>query len=284
MKRIVVITHRYHYHITRVAIKLILKKFNPDEIAILFDDVVGTQRGWGDLGRKLLDDVRKDNNYSTSIFALPFSSLPNVHLEQRGWIRQQYVKLNLHKILKGDEWVVIDGDTLVTVDIDPWKYWYLNLEHNTVPHHDLFIRYVLNLENQQPMFENKPVDFSAFPIRLLTRKTLENLESYIFDLHGTNVQGIRNSFTLKKNKEFYFELSEYGLISNYQHFISKDLLPIKKIEMYVVPNDRLMNEWNVLKNYLAVLHGNDNLSVEWYKMFEIEINREIWNLLYVNQN
>ncbi len=285
MKHLVIITHRYHYHICQVAILLAVKQFNPDKIAILFDDIVGTQVGWNELGKKLLTDIKKIYTFEPgSVYTLPFSSLTNIQTEANGWVRQQYIKLNLHKFLPGDEWLVIDGDVLINHSIDPWKHCYINPADPLHLHHDLFVRYVLDLNNQQTMFNNKPVEFSSVPIRLLTRKTLEGLEQYIYQLHGTDIWGIRNSFTLKKNRENYIELSEYDLIGNYQNFISNDLLPLKELEIYFEPNEKLYSTWDFLKNKIAVLHGWDNLPIEWYNQFGIVINQEIWNLLYEPKN
>lgn len=285
MKTLVIITHRYHYHICQVAILLAIKQFNPDKVAILFDDVVGTQVGWNELGKKLITDIKKIYFFQPgSIYAIPFSSLTNVQSEPRGWIRQQYIKLNLHKVLQGDEWIVVDGDVLINHSLDLQKYCYINPSDPLRLHHDLFVRYVLDLTNQQTNFNNKPVEFSSVPIRLLNRKTLEGLEQYLYELHSTDIQNITNSFTLKKNRENYFELSEYDLIGNYQNFISKDLLPLKELEIYFEPTEKLYSTWDFLKNKIAVLHGWDNLPIEWYDQFGVKINQEIWNLLYESKN
>jgi hypothetical protein len=285
VKSIVIITHRYHYHICQVAIQLALKQFNPNSIAILFDDVTGTQAGWDDTGKELTRAVKMRNlRSSTNIFSMAFSALPNIHNESSGWIRQQYVKLNLHKLLSGDEWLVIDGDVLINQPIDPWTYCYINTADKFRSHHDWFTRYTLNLHNQRSFFEGREVEFSSVPIRLLTRKTLEGLEQHVHKLHNTDIRGVRDSFTLKTDRDFYLELSEYDLIANYQYFISNDIQKIKPLEIYFEPAEKLYAKWDFLKNKIAVLHGWDNLPLEWYQKFGIEINQKIWDLLYTSQN
>lgn len=281
MKNIAIITHRYHYHICQIATLLAVKQFNPDSVAIFFDDVRGTKFGWDNLGKRLLQDIKKI--VPTYMYALPFSSIPNIQNESNGWIRQQYVKLNLHKVLQGDQWLVIDGDVLINHFIDPWKYCYINPADPLHLHHDLFVRYALDLNDKRVYYKDKPVEFSSVPIRLLTRKTLMGLEEYIHQLHGIDIQSIRNSFTLK-NSSKYLELSEYDLIANYQNFISNDLLPVTPIEIYFEPKENLIANWEFLKNKIAVLHGQDNLPISWYEQFGIKINQEIWDLLYNNQN
>lgn len=284
MKTIVIITHRYHYHISQVAILLVVKNFNPDRIAILFDDVPGTQCGWDKLGLKLVRDIKKIHEFEPgSIFSVPFSSLNGIHNEPEGWIRQQYVKLNLHKLLPDNEWLVIDGDVLINTDIDPWRYCYINPGDELKLHHDWFVRYTLNLGDKRVYYNNNPVEFSSVPIRLLTRKMLEDFEKHIYQLHNTDIKGVRDSFTLKQNRSKYLELSEYDLIGNYQHFISMDSLPLKELEIYFNPKDKLFSNWNFLKDKVAVLHGWDNLPIEWYQQFGVNINQEIWDLLYSSQ-
>jgi len=284
MKQIVIITHRHHYHICQVAILLAIKQFNPDKITIVFDEVSGTEQGWLDLGEKLLTDLKKIYNFKPgSIFAIPFSSLSDVPNESYGWIRQQLVKLNLHKILSGDEWLVIDGDTLINYPIDPWKYCYINPGDMLHLHHDFFVRYTLNLGDQRVFYNNNPVEFSSVPIRLLSRSVLESLEKYVYELHGTTVKGIRDSFTLKKDRDKYIELSEFDLICNYQYFITKDLLPLENIPIAYCPKEELITNWENLKNIVTVLHGKDNLPAEWYHQFGITINQNMWDLIYPNQ-
>lgn len=284
MKNIVIITHRYHYHICQIAILLAIEHFHPNNIAILFDDVEGTQVGWGDIGKNLLNDVKSNVNLkSCKIFALPFSSISMTKNEPAGWIRQQYVKLNLHKILPHDEWLVIDGDVLLNHQIDPWNYCYINSADPLHLHHDFFVRYALDLGDKRVLYNNSPVEFSSVPIRLISRKTLTGLENYIQKLHNTDIRGIRDSFTLQKNKEKYLELSEYDLIGNYQNFISNDLLPLENLEIYFEPKENIVANWDFLSSKITVLHGYDNLPIEWYKNFGININQTVWNLLYTNQ-
>jgi hypothetical protein len=284
VKTLVIITHRYHYHISQVAILLAFKQFNPDRIAILFDDVPSTQCGWDMLGPTMVVDIKEVYPFAPgSIFSLPFSSLTDVHSEPEGWIRQQYVKLNLHKLLPGDEWLVIDGDVLINTSIDPWNYCYINIGDEFRWHHDWFVRYTLNLGNRRVLYNNNPVEFSSVPIRLLTRKMLENLEKYIYELHNTDIRGVRDSFTLTQNRSDYLELSEYDLIGNYQRFISRDLLPLKSLEIYFEPTNNLFSNWEFLKDKITVLHGHDNFPIQWYEQFGVKINQEIWNLLYPNQ-
>lgn len=284
MKNLVIITHRYHYHICQVAILLAMKHYNFDSVTIMYDDVQGTKVGWQNLGSDLLRDLWSIRSwYRGSLRAMPFSELINVHNESSGWIRQQYIKLNLHKLLPEDSWLVVDGDVLLNYPIDPWSYCYINPSDRFCLHHDWLVRYVLNLEDKRTLFNQNPVEFSSVPIRYLTRKTLQGLEDYIYELHNTNIINVYNSFTLKKNKNYYLELSEYDIIGNYQNFISNDLLPLKELEIYFHPKDDILSNWDMLKNKITVLHGWDDFPAEWYSQFGVEINQEIWNNLYDNQ-
>lgn len=258
-----------------------MKKYKPERLSIAFDDVPGTAYGWDHIGRELLLELKiKYNPEPGAITTHPFSVIQEIHTEPNGWIRQQYVKLKLHKFLDGEEWLVIDGDTLINKEIDPWKYWYVNPADVRHLHHDFFVRYALNLKDQRATFNDKPIEFSSVPIRLLTRKTLSGLEKYLYELHGTDIRGIRDSFTLKKDRSWYFELSEYDLIGNYQTFISKDILPLKELGPIFCPTKEFYDNWHNLKTKVAVLHGYDNLPFSWYEQMGIEINQNIWEELY----
>lgn len=285
MKHVVVITYRFHYHITQVAISTIIKQFNPDKITILFDDLPGMRNYWKEIGPRLAALLK--SRYQLNISSKPFSLVPNIHSEISGWIRQQYVKLNLHNIFEDDEWVVVDGDAILNKPIDPWSYQYLNTRESSAssyPHHDIFTRYVLNLGDKRPVFQEREVEFSSMPVRLLTRKTLAGLEQYILNLHGANIRQIRDALTLKQNREYYIELSEWDLICNYQTYISKDLLPLKFIDMIEVPADELYKNWSNYQNEFVVLQGYDNLPKEWYESLGVAVDQEIWRILYETEN
>lgn len=279
MKHVVVISHRYHYHICQVAIDFIRKQYNPDKFTILFDDVKGTKRGWDDAGRQLVRTVAEKYGFKDNyVTAHGFSIVNNVHAEKRGWLRQQYVKLNLHNFLDGDEWLVVDGDTLINAPIDPWKYQYINHgDRDPLPYHyyDFFTRYILDLEDKRPYFDGSPVGFMAMPVNLLTRKTLAGLESYIFDLHGTDIKGVLDSFTLKKDKEKYVELSEYSIIGNYRYFISKDMPEMRYVNLSVEQGHDFVRNWQ--NRDIAVLDGKDNLPIEWYQQMGVTINKDVWD-------
>lgn len=281
MKTVVIITHRYHYHICQIAALTAIKQFAPDKVCFLFDDMQGTQYGWNQMGKKLLNDFKQVCSLSPgATFAMPFSSVQNVQTEPSGWIRQQYVKMNLHKFMPGDEWLVIDGDVIVNQSVDPYNFWYFNPADPLQLHHDFFTRYVLDLKDKVAYFNSKPIEFSSIPLRVLTRKTLQGLEDYIFHLHKKSIREIRDSFTLQQNRSYYLELSEYSLISNYQKFITEDLLPIKELDVHVCKQDEILSNWNFLKDKIAVLDGFDNFPKEWYAQWGVNINEEIWQILY----
>lgn len=280
MRHLVIITYALHYHICQVAIKLAIQRFNPDKVTILVDNPAGTMYGWDNLGSELTYDLKINVGLTNPrIHAISFTALPDIQTEPWGWIRQQYIKLNLHKILPGDEWLVIDGDTLINEDINPYDFVYVNSnDYILTPQNAFFVRYALDLGNKELLFNNKLIELNG-PIKVLNRKTLEGLENYIYELHGTDVKGIRDSFTLKQNRRFYVELSEYDLIAYYQAFISKDLKPLKHVGFYYHSSGDFVSNWDLLKDKIAILDGKDDIPSEWYAQFGVKINQELWEKL-----
>lgn len=272
---LVVITYPYHYHITQLAVINAVKQLGPKNIYILHDTIPNSQRGWGDLGQHIRADLR---SHGINAMTIPFEAIESTKTQERGWIRQQYVKLNLHKILDGPAWTVLDGDAILKSLLYPTVACYIN-PHDVLPDtHRFFTNYALDLGFNDVLFEGKPVSFSAIPFRSIKRDTLEQLEKHIHNLHGKTIEQLYDSFTLH-NKTRYLELSEFELLSHFEYQILRKEANLIPIKARFVPTDSFIDHWRSDLD-LLVLAGKDNLPRDWYLEQGININDDVWNQLY----
>jgi hypothetical protein len=221
------------------------------------------------------DDMRK---IGIDVMSIPFDAVAETINEPRGWIRQQFVKLNLHKILDGNSWTILDGDAILQASLDPQRYTYIN-PHDSLPvHHRNFTNYVLDLGYKDIEYDGKPISFSAIPFRHVERSTLVSLDYHIRKLHHKTLKEIYDGFS-GPNKHRYMEISELELINHFEHHILGKKLDLKPISCTFTPTDRYVSDWKS-NDDLYVLAGKDDLPREWYAQQGIDINEEIWNQLY----
>lgn len=100
---------------------------------------------------------------------LTHSQWPQTRDEPRGWIRQQWVKLNLHQQLDEDQWILLDGDTVLNRSYELNNSWtWITYEHY-LPYWQ-FINHALGLE--------KTVNHSWIcPLQIFDRSVLVSLEA-----------------------------------------------------------------------------------------------------------
>lgn len=209
---------------------------------------------------------------------IPFEAISETHDEPRGWIRQQFVKLNLHKILNSESWIVLDGDAIMQKSLDPRKHTYIN-QHDILPmHHRNFTNYVLDLGYRDIEYDGKPISFSAIPFRHIERSTLVSLNDHVFKLHQKTLKEIYDALS-GPNKDRYMEISEFELINHYEYQILGKKLDFRPISCTFMPTDRYIQDWKK-DDDLYVLAGRDNLSRDWYEQQGIQINQELWDQLY----
>ena len=275
---LIVFTYSEHFHITKLAIKQAKEHLSPSEIIVLYDDLQDYR--WVRLGDELRNDLLVE--YGIVVSCIPQSAVEITQTQNNGWIRQQYVKLNLHKILPHQSWIVLDGDSIILNKIDPSKYCYINPAAGHPEATRFFCDYALDLDHQTIQFEGMSISFSVGPIKHITRKTLIGIEKRIAELHGTSIDKVFDSFTLKKNRSRYVEFSEFDLIGFYENIISNESLPLSRIRIKVAHREEFISRFN--QNDLELLvfaanEGRDDLPRRWYEDQGIKINENIWKSL-----
>jgi len=276
---LIVFTYSEHFHITKLAIKQAKEHLSPSEIIVLYDDLQDYR--WVRLGDELRNDLLVE--YGIVVSCIPQSAVEITQTQNNGWIRQQYVKLNLHKILPHQSWIVLDGDSIILNKIDPSKYCYINPAAGYPEADRFFCDYALDLNHQTIQFEGISISFNLGPIKHITRKTLIGIEKRIAELHGTSIDKVFDSFTLKKNQSRYVGFSEFNLIGFYENIISNESLPLSRIGIKVAHREEFISLLN--QNDLELLvfqcnnQGRDDLPRRWYEDQGIKINENIWKSL-----
>jgi hypothetical protein len=183
-----------------------LKVFeNIDQVYIMWDDLYANNN--------LSDRIKL---YIPNADVMFFSQLKHTHGEPIGWLRQQYVKLNLHKLFADNEWIILDADTILRskkIFKQDNKLLFYTDEHDFYIPYFKFIEYAFDLKK-----ENSPSFMSHFA--LLEREVLENMELFCLQKHNKDLVSVYKEFS-KKYPLFSGECPALSEFEAYGLFASK---------------------------------------------------------------
>lgn len=110
---------------------------------------------------------------------IKFSSFDHTTQLSDGWYRQQFAKLQLHKITTDESFYILDGDTLIRNPINLLPNKMIKTLEFHSPYFD-FIDHSLNLQKNN--------DFSfVSPLIKIDRRVLVELEKYSLSLNGYTI-------------------------------------------------------------------------------------------------
>lgn len=254
-----VMSYPYHYHITQLAIKHALKHIpNINKVVIVWDDTHGIEPEVP--LHRLLRKTYPEINFGL----VPWSSIiPQIETDRPivGNVGQQIIKLHLDLVLD-DEFVILDGDTIFNVDIDPANIMY---SCRLYPRHSRFdfINAALGLPNYE---------FWTNPFMYIKRSWLKNFRIHIKSLNG---KAIANLFEYDEFR--MFPIYEWEIIARYILEVLKLPIKIEYFDKFTVTPDNFALEFNF--DYNFVLKGNDRISKDFYQKHGIEIDEELWTKL-----
>jgi hypothetical protein len=117
--------------------------------------------------------------YGTGANVINYSYFKHTNLATSGWIRQQFVKLQLHLLTTDEDFYILDGDTLVRNPIDLRPNRMLTFTEHHYPYFE-FIDKALRLQKKN--------DFSFIsPLVRFEREVLVELENYSNAINGCDL-------------------------------------------------------------------------------------------------
>lgn len=163
--RLVLFSYSKHYHIMQLAYRHALTAFdNITNVTVIWDDMY-------------------DNKQPTIPFdadVITHSSLDFLAIERHGWLRQQYVKLNLHKLFDDEQWIVLDADVILkTKKSFSNKEIYTDSKDHYEPYFK-FIKHAFGIDKN-----NSPSYMTHFA--LFERKVLASIEQFILNKHSKDL-------------------------------------------------------------------------------------------------
>jgi len=258
--RVFIFSYPLHYHISQLAARSAFF-FIPNIDAVTFV--------WDDLGFKRLSNLNLGKRLQQTLPGsdlIKTSQLDYCQDESNGWLRQQYVKLNLHRYTD-EPCIVLDGDTVlrnpttftdlsgdVLIHGDPWEHY--------EPYFD-FIRHALNLEK-----ESTPSFMS--PYWLCDPSVLRNLELDIQQCHGDTLVNVFKKYHSIDHNRTLSEVELYGL---YAQSIGYPMQWVERNLKCCLARE-FVTLWSSTNDNLC-LGGRDNFGSLWWEQQGIEYQQDL---------
>ena len=177
------------------------------------------------------DTYVRDVEATTQCVVIPFAAFEFEHVHD-GWLRQQLVKLNVHKHLPGKTWYVTDGDVTVQRELQsnevPFN-WSPTLMHSlTTDQQRTYI--TLFIGNYGLTVDDKPVFTHHAPFRHITRKDLEGLHKHVLATTGNEFNAEHEKWIKCQRIVGYggssnhMSMTEWDLLENYRILVDKQPL------------------------------------------------------------
>lgn len=255
---IAITTYPGHAFSTYLTVKSIREHISNDPITLVIDDFF--LDGWpsfiNDLNQLIPDvDIRRYSELQGGILATV----------ERGWIRQQLIKLNIDRYFDGDV-LVVDGDVIfdAPVDLSLVPLQKRNQTDDLDHAFDEYVKFVLQVDTGHFEVDGVWCQTSAIPFRLLEDGLLKDLRKHVEALH---------------NKEFTVlhmdlpEVSEWELIEIY-----RQTTKYRKPEKLVGAGKHTFGETITTKGY-KYRHSSlkdDKIGHGWFRHFGVPITDDLW--------
>jgi hypothetical protein len=286
-KHAVVLTYPGHFYLSQITIKSLKKHINPNNITVIVDDISTlTWDGYVDDCKLTYVDC---NIIQTSNF--DFLKI----FEGDPWIRQQMVKLLLHKILPFNEWFFTDGDieffqdipyditpyTIATIPMDVWDNW------ETAPMEDKGALQMANYINSMlditdfwclpadyPLKPNKLIVTSGVPFRDMFASRLKDLQSWIEHKHQKSLIEIHKKMMEQRSVEI--AMSEWELMEAFRLYVRNEDLKMCRISPQSDETILTIYEGDDL-HFITRFQQDSSLSKEFFSAKGIKISEKIWS-------
>lgn len=201
--KLIIFTYPLHYKISQYCKEFALKNL-PDVTEVIY--------AWDDLfidDKALLDQLKDKNK------VILFSDFKNVSKETNGWLRQQFVKLQLHHYFDDEHYLILDGDTIIRN-----RYVFDNQKPIVFMSKEYYKPYFYFIKKCLGLRKNNNFSFVT-PLLYVERDVLHSLEE----------------FSIKKNK---CDVIEFYLRHEWKDY--KPTAPFSEFEIYGTFATQILNK------------------------------------------
>jgi hypothetical protein len=180
----------------------------------------------------------------SSQLAIPFevlrtSQMQNISQCQLGWWRQQLIKLTLDQLVSGDEWFVVDGDTIFQTRSDIKQSVPVSFRYQPSQNYSIlscnYVKTLLGISQGNLTCRDTAVGTNPIPFRWLTKELLAGLRSRVEsrfsqEFVALHLAWFRNQTIVSEcTSPTKLAMSEWELIECYRRFVLGIKLPFAEV-------------------------------------------------------
>lgn len=262
--KLIIFAYPLHYHICQLSLRHALNTLGDISDVVII---------WDDLNRPKLEhsfNLSQQLAQQTSAQVIKTSEIKLVKNQRNGWIRQQLVKLHLHKLFNDDAWILLDGDTVIrnrrnlyrTIHNNPYDYY--------APAHE-FMAHALGLaRGAGPSYMT--------PVWLAERPVLEALHNHVQDRHNSEFIALYDQFVQEHYAQAIWPpLNEIELYANFAVQQLNYQYNLIDNTALTVGADEFLSAWSGTQD--IILSGRDRMPESFWAEQMITFNHELNNWL-----
>lgn len=231
-----------HFRILQLAVMHAQQNLDIDSVLVLWDDgesAVPTNLPWP---------------------VLAYSEFADVRQFPRGWIRQQFAKLTLHRVLKEDCWINMDADVVIR---NPASFssnqWYVDPREGCQDYW-AFMKYAFDIDVSETRWMTA--------IWKCERSVLESMDQHLQTHHGCNIE----TAFVRSEQPVLSEVETYAFYATQKMEQKFERLPIGT---RMVAGEELATVWDQSNEDLCLSNRDTGTPREfWSRWPEIKIDRK----------
>ncbi len=231
-----------HYRILQLAIQQALQNLEIDSVLVLWDDgesAVPTNLPWP---------------------VVPYSAFADVGQFGRGWIRQQFAKLALQRLLPDTEWINMDADVVIR---NPASFagsqWYIDPREGSTEYWP-FMQYAFGIERSDTRWMTA--------IWKAERDVLVAMEQHCLCQHGVPIETV----FVRSGEPVLSEVETYAFFATQQLGRQFERLPIGT---RMVLGEELAKVWDTSTEDLCLSNRDTGTPKEfWQRWPQIKVDLE----------
>jgi hypothetical protein len=197
-----------------------------------------------------------------------------------GWLRQQMVKLNLDRVLPGNQWYVTDGDVQLTrvLDINETPFNFVtNLNPLLDQQNESYLGHMLGISDPRIRYQDRAVFTHLAPFRWVHRHHLDGLRRFVTDrLHNDFNISHTNLMRQERiigygNKPTDLSMTEWDLIELYRERILGEDIGLR----YWINQTNELSVCDHEPSMFWTFFGTDrDLGIEWFA--DLHVSEDLW--------
>lgn len=278
----VILSFPGHFYQTHLTVQS-LERFYPeiDRITFILDDA--EQGGWHTYTQDFERSIHSQTSRSFDIILT--SDLDPIRSCVAGWWRQQLAKLVIDRILPGDQWFVVDGDTVFVTRCDIRDRVPITHRNDRTSNFSImsenYVRTLLGISSGY-LTDHVPVCTNAVPFRYLDRSLLESLRQHVESRFDRDFVKLHldwfadQTIVADWNPPDRMTMSEWELIECYRRYVQHQELPFADVGSGYTHDVDFSEIGQTRDVFVHAYRWDTEIGSDWFESRGVSVDPTTW--------